>query len=209
MRKRPIIFDAESVRAILDGRKTQTRRIVKPQPPKDAKGAEPLGGLWWLYNRPNRKGKHNGGTKVGPSIRCPFGEPGDLLWVRETWAKHQCAEDRVYRPGDGHLWGSPIFKATKQGGMKPECEGFGPWRSPIHMPSWASRLTLRVTDVRVERVQCITGEDILAEGYRQREDASLTGIEWMMRRWDSTYSKRAPWASNPWVWALTFEVQHA
>lgn len=165
VRDRPIIFGAESVRSILDGRKTQTRRVVKPQPRfthylQPMFGASPDGhvfgesGLW---------------REVGPDYpdcgeddrRCPFGAVGDRLWVREAFRLRADQDDR---PPSEDWWKSGAWYQAD--GSEPSGCGGGPGklRSPIHMPRWASRITLEVTDVRVERLQEITEADAIAEG---------------------------------------------
>lgn len=185
MTERPILFSAPMVRAILDGRKTQTRRVLKP-----------------------------------PMMRVPYA-PGDTLWVRETFATHFMAENRIYPKGQGHAWGSPIYGATYGAALNPQCEGFSPWRPSIHMPRWASRITLRVTDVRVQRVQEISEGDVYAEGaitdewLEWREDAGNVGLpegsriqserDVFQNLWNSLHGIETCWDANPWVAAITFE----
>lgn len=213
MTDKPILFSGPMVRAILDGRKTQTRRVVKGNPYI----AKPL----------------------------PYA-PGDRLWCRETWATHPCAKNAVSPKGHGHQWGSPIYRATFGAELDPKCEGFSPWASSIHMPRWASRLTLVVTEVRVRRLQEISREDAIAEGIFEAftvGDARREGLAWgevpadaandamyyiadydpalaedadraitldprvaFRSFWDSIYAKRGyGWDKDPWVVALTFE----
>lgn len=163
MKERPIIFNGEMVRTIIDGRKTQTRRTI------------------------------NGGDYT-PWQPCPFGQPGDHLWVRETWAEHDEVEV-VYRnpPNWSPLDVPPVDK----------------WRPSIHMPHWASRITLEITSVRLERVQDISEEDAKAEGvFEPCGWANPTPARpyrlAFSSLWESIYSKRAPWSSNPWVWVIEF-----
>lgn len=195
--ERPILFSGPMVRAILDGHKTVTRRIMKPQPTGTA-------GKSW----PEARGL------------CPFGSSGDRLWVRETWMP------RAAPYGMESFSNGVIYAATPTGGgyavhareshadqiarlSKP---GFT-WRPSIHMPRWASRLTLEVVGVRVERLQEIDEADILAEGVTVDGVAKLTGTPWAdmptlhhawERLWDSINGDRASWASNPWVWRIEF-----
>lgn len=181
---RPIPMSAESVRAILAGTKTQTRRVVHRDVVESIRDGD------------------------GASIlhRSPYGQPGDRLWVREAFAVHGAAEPRVHAPGEGHPWGSPIYRAS-HGGMEPKCEGFTAWRSPLFMPRWASRLTLELTDVRVERVWEISEADAIAEGvqYNPKAPAALTNRTAFGKLWDKLNARRGyPWISNPWVWVLTF-----
>ncbi len=131
-------------------------------------------------------------------------------WVRETWAAGACANGlapKFLHPGfwrrdNGGLW----FAADGAAPLHPVTPK-GPNRTSIHMPRWASRLTLHVTDVRVQRLQDISEADAVAEGCPARNDEELAGMEasgWFCSLWDDLYAKRAPWASNPWVVAITF-----
>ncbi|HBQ8794067.1 TPA: hypothetical protein L9B16_004788 [Klebsiella quasipneumoniae] len=188
MKERGMIFNGEMVRAILDGRKTQTRRIMKPQPEPC-----PRGGHWWPSNvfktmlhveEEMQNGKGGWGGLVGDA--CPFGDVGDRIWVRETWAtlgnEDGCCVDwegklckgdersaaRIYRasceqrPGDYGLWSIPDDAYWKPHTKEHKFEGA--WRPSIHMPRWASRILLEITDVRVERLNAISEEDAIAEG---------------------------------------------
>lgn len=192
VKERPIIFGGEMVRAILDERKTQTRRVVMRQPPEDRPRHcwfdAPIYGWTWDTEP----------TADWFKVRCPYGRPGDRLWVRETWATSiGTGEQRV------------MYKAGKEGGYgEPE---YG-WKSPIFMPRWASRITLEITDVRAERVQDTSIEDVLAEGIKEVR-GQHSGEHWregtggeFVRLWDSINVKRGfGWESNPWVWAITFK----
>ena len=193
MTERPIIMQGSSVRAILDGRKTQTRTAVKlPEP--------------------------NTGEVI----------PGDLLWVKETWQVATGARSGDLGAAVRYREDNSI-QACWMPASKPLPLGltFARWRSPLFMPRWASRLTLRITDVRVQRVQEISEDDAIAEGAQHYPDIP-TGIlqhsRWSMfepsstddclgtarhafgNYWDHIHAKRAPWSSNPWVWAISFEV---
>ena len=162
------------VRALLEGRKTQTRRVVKDQPPP-CKGFPHMhpDGSWGIYlDQPNGGPyKHIG--------KCPYGSPGHLLWVRETWqtAMSDDGPCLLYRADKGRWYPEytgpnegigPSFDYERYPGDYVEWAGDverrGPWKSPIHMPRWASRLTLEITDVRVERLQSLSEEDAIAEG---------------------------------------------
>ena len=166
MAEHPIRFSGLEVRAILDGRKTQTRWVVRPQPTGQpatlhewvCSVATTLGASPSMEEVASRK--HALFGRVFPfrqadkpglvSPRCPYGVPGDTLWVRETWCE--------YPPGRA------IYRAN-YGAHTPISDGIGgPWRPSIHMPRWASRLTLRVKDVRVERLQEISEADAMSEG---------------------------------------------
>lgn len=141
-------------------------------------------------------------------VRCPYGQPGDLLWVRESF--WQAARSMQMPCGEyEHYWGSTIEYAEqrdKAGWHNNDQYGKG-WmvkRPSIHMSRKQSRLTLRVTDVRVERVQEIGGDDAVAEGAPSHM-GGISCCDWFQHRWDSINAKRAPWASNPWVWVVEFE----
>jgi hypothetical protein len=202
-KERPIIFSAESVRAILEGRKTQTRRIVKPQPSFITEanlvftGSEEL----FLAHCPE-------GNRL---VKCPYGETGDHLWVRESWFAY---------PSGIVLDEYCVFYKASDDGLS----AFK-WRSPIHMPRWASRIALAITDIRVERVQDITVEDAMAEGVgcdneiRNPDPALRESIEnWNLpyaqylykELWDGFNAKRGcGWDANPWVWVIVFGVMEA
>lgn len=201
MKERPILFSGAMVRAILEGRKTQTRRAVKRC------------GLW----------ETTGGQGMRPMPEAaPYGQPGDRLWVRETWAE----TDR----GDG----TPVVAYAAGGCVAVGREGaHGPdvllrnfawdetptpsrWRPSIHMPRWACRLVLEITDLRVERLQAISEDDALAEGIDTEGDDYLEGEGWkaagsaisperyafasLWRRINGD----ASWDANPWVWVVGF-----
>ncbi len=235
---RPLIMSAESVRAILAGTKTVTRRVVKPQPDEN----------WAPHSYGDVHKMHNGGfsldkhdmpivTGWGPSnvdgdaaYRCPYGRPGDRLWVREVfapWQRPNGERGSYYRAHENESVARHVSR----------------WRSPIHMPRWASRLTLELAAVRVERVQDISPSDCWAEGVRV--DRTCGGSESpqmfpevfrsdFSRHWDALNAARRPshirrrrrkgkpidryesrhspavadysWTSNPWVWVLGFRV---
>ena len=198
MTERPIIFSAPMVKAILDGRKTQTRRIVKLT---DSGRVKEVGSPKnWHLDDPD-------------AIKaCPYGVPGDRLWVREAWS---------YDPPD-ELWAKDRARLLYREGYDhpPEMndDEWPRWKSPIHCPRWASRITLEIVDVRVERVQEISEEDAIAEGIervtgnsfrvyeRGAEGETAPGaISSYRSLWDSINGKRAPWESNPYVWAITFK----
>ena len=203
MKERPIIFSAPMVRAILDGRKTQTRRVVKLTDSGRVK--EPGSPRNWHLDDPEAV------------MACPYGVPGDRLWVRETWCPGSATPLGIgLLPciGPAHLGDKIAYRATDDyGGDDP------PWRPSIHMPRWASRITLEIVSVRVERVQDISEEDALAEGALEF-DSPTTFVDHGMQSvyfpgmgyapaafidlWESINAKRAPWESNPWVWAIEF-----
>ena len=204
MTDRPIIFSAPMIRALLDGRKTMTRRVLKPQPELLANGR---------YHIRNAHGGAFGVEEqdVGSVAvdYVPYCE-GDRLWVREGFAVHKNADPRIYPKGEGHPWGSPIYKATFGGGLAPICEGFSPWKPSVDMPRWASRLTLIVESVKVERLQDISETDAIAEGIETteywREDHPPSICFSVL--WDSINGHDA-WNANPWVCAIIFRVVKA
>lgn len=209
---KPILFNTNMVRAILTGRKTVTRRVVKPPVPKPCELRKMQEGYhageWHLYceapllDNPNK-------SPWGAQFLPPF-QPGDTLYVRETWGKAQNAESYVYK-ADFDGYATEVFLP----GMK--------WRPSIHMPKEAARLFLRVTDVRVQRLQDMTTDDAKAEGaetddwLENCEEASAVGLStWSLREyfgyhiWASTLNgrdanKRYGWEANPWVWVICFE----
>lgn len=199
MNEHPILFSETMVQAILDGRKTQTRRVVKPQHEEMvATGGALLG---WT-------GDHWHG------YISPFGWPGDHLWVRETFT--YVADGFAIRPGiayraDKHVeWlHAPKDGTTVYNADNPEC---WKWRPSIHMPRWASRITLEIVNVRVERVQEIGEEDAFAEGAQLGRVLGYGRLgmqshrEGFMNLWDEINDKRGfGWLSNPWVWVIKFK----
>ena len=196
MTERPILFSAPMVRAILEGRKTQTRRVVK------LPHNNPLG-RW----EPTTVGGPNGGkthkgetvpecaaiwhTRTGDCV-CARYEVGDRLWVRETF----------YLIGET---GECFYAATGDSNMPPATFGGwrGPWKPSIFMPRRHSRITLEVTGVRVERLQEISEADAAAEGVYT--DPACPAYDAYRVLWDQINAKRAPWASNPWVWVIEFK----
>lgn len=223
MHERPILFSGPMVRAILDGRKTQTRRVVTPQPRSHA---------WRMCTRCRTDADYckcafasdeaaDRSTHViaaGPPQMsgCPYGGVGDRLWVRETWGEivwsiiygnpRPPRSEIVYRAGP-----HPFDRDTPHGWSKENR-----WKPSIHMPRSASRLTLEVTGVRVERLQDISGEDCAREGITIPPSDCFSDVNtnWKLRRqyenlWDSLNAKRAPWSSNPWVWVIEFKRMDA
>jgi hypothetical protein len=228
MKERPIIFSAEMVRAILEGRKTQTRRVRGLEDvnnyPGSFVGVASLGALGYrglcrsdYYLKPSAKKEYQKyprlyhwllgvqSRELNPiPVRCPYGQPGDRLWVRETWATTNTCDYLAPK----EIWRyehPPMLYYSAWTGAARESKNRGKWRSPIHMPRWASRITLEIKSVRVERVQEISEEDAIAEG--------ISGGDWLgnpvgeyRKLWDSINAKRGyPWESNSWVWAIEFE----
>lgn len=204
VREGPILFSAPMVRAILDGTKTQTRRPVKPQPIHVAQewpDGHPELAEWFPADE-------HGDVIDAPKLRCPYGAPGDRLWVRETFFLNHVSYDlgpipRV-RPTD--LPASDVcYRADGELAEQFEMvEGQSPWRPSIHMPRWASRITLEVTRVRVERLcDGIDDEAVRAEGF----DGDIFEAHRAFRSgWDAMYARKPErqWHANPWVWVVEF-----
>ncbi|OXT86557.1 hypothetical protein [Pseudomonas aeruginosa] len=201
MKERPILFNDQMVRAILEGRKTVTRRVVSPQPDFLGSMVDP--------NTPFKTldaGLH-------ARITCPYGEPGDRLWVRETWmdlrgtgVEHRPTPDsplQRYAYGADSPPGSVSDEARKDFGLK--------WRPSIHMPRTACRILLEVTAVRVERLHAITRSDIRAEGLQCppelcSDDVSPNYRDWYPAAWRELWeSTGGDWDANPWVWVIEFK----
>lgn len=223
MTERPIVFSAASIRSILADEKTQTRRIVTitHRTPGLAAALEPPCGL---RARPH----------VAVEL-CPHGQPGDRLWAREQWTadldwpSDDGVETRwwhempaafrgplntlhTYYRADGTAWYCTPDGVSQEASWVPtavDMEGVR-WVSARFMPRWASRLLLEVTSVRVERLQSITEADARAEGCHDGDGAPTQELSDTARgafalRWDDINAKRAPWASNPWVWVVEFK----
>lgn len=233
MNEHPILFKGEMVRAILEGRKTQTRRVIIPQPVWTERKENNLSAAGWSWETKHCK------LSSWPEIDlfskeleqyCPYGKPGDFLWVRETW-----------RTTGGGSWYGIAYKATENEGdamaylgckrdgcltvpqeyaQEWEHYTYGTrrscnWRPSIHMPRWACRLQLRVKAVRVERVQDTSGDDAQKEGWpRDRElfpsiNTKHKAIQWFEFTWDAINAKRGyGWRTNPWVWVIEFEREY-
>ena len=215
MKERPILFNAPMVRALLAGTKTQTRRAAK-LPVVGAEGSVsevvpsllPNRGDLWDFRR----------MLDNPmAVRCPYGQPGDRLWVRESWSPD---------PPDVDGWGYTAWAGCREGQIAGVPERFrhprfcnyaadwlhGPirWTPSIHMPRWASRITLEVTGVRVERLQDISEADAQAEGWTRRPEVSTdpqvhkeAARDWFMDLWESINGPGS-WDENPWVWVIEF-----
>lgn len=200
-KERPILFSAPMVRAILEGRKTVTRRAVKFPFIDRAAGCE------------------LSGNEIGPEeVRnnCPYGVPGQRLWVRETFATLSAGEYEPVKPHSGR--GQNIMYAATDplADLSISNRGYG-YRPSIHMPRWVSRILLEITDVRVERLQDITEEQAKAEGVRLYTDHAELGDWWHVEGIE-TYSADprksfellwssvgGDWQSNPWVWVVEFK----
>jgi hypothetical protein len=190
MKERPIPFKGDMVRAILEGRKTMTRRPVEPQP--EAQLGKLENSDLWTYTLCDREWK------------CPYGQPGDRLWCKETWFPFL-----MDKPEEGYLHCAQ-YRATYRGKLPADTH----WKPSIHMPRWASRITLEVVNVRVERLREIGLDDIAIEGFRRVVYPQLDGSDFVepprdtfRRYWDSLYTKKPEyqWQANPWVWVIEFK----
>ncbi|EMW1325037.1 hypothetical protein AAH277_004289 [Escherichia coli] len=195
MTERGMIFNGEMVRAILEGRKTQTRRVMKDQPVLNGNFYEVFGAAW-------SKGMTSIPAVPGHSLstRCPYGVVGDRIWVRETWAEAGAGAPDLL-----------LYRANYPEHVPPHYENVPPaegirWTPSIHMPRWASRILLEITDVRVERLQAITLGDICKEfgcGLYDFRPATY-GFQAWEELWKSIYGDDS-WQANPWVWVIEFK----
>ena len=198
MTDRPIIFSAPMIKALLDGRKGQTRLVLKPQP-------EYLGGYGDEADPEEWGWIEEDGTPLSVLDICPNGYmKGDRLWVREA---HALVPSSAYRMSDGVAQAIDPADADMACVYQEGWERCAPrWRPSIHMPRWASRLTLVVTDVRVTRLHDIIRGDAMAEGCPfSNMAAGPDPREWFRDLWNSIHGPEA-WAANPWVAALTFKT---
>lgn len=225
MKSRPILFKGEMVRALLDGRKTQTRRIVDPQPVVTADEAKVLPEAW---------------ASGFIDVRCPYGKPGDRLWVKETWRIGAWNEDggeiavdyladnfsrrewlQVPEADDFEKYWLQCCDDCDKAGVKTDEDGKYHWepgqspcriRPSIFMPRWASRITLEITNVRVERLQDISEADAIAEGMQAVTTARALHGESLpppaftqyADLWESINGPGS-WDANPWVWVIEFK----
>ena len=231
VQEKPIPFNSEMVNAILDGRKTQTRRVITPKPGENIVGFQ----SWihqdkqlWTEQIHTSDPLHN---KLGKDYKCPYGQPGSQLWVRETWATSLSLDSMS--PSDigiaarragynskespkSDLWYMADMHYRQWGSEK---TSLGKSRPSIHMPRWASRIQLEITDVRVERLQEITEADVCAEMGRDGwirdglwalpnwEGGPFDSAQKMFAHlWDSIYKDRGfGWEANPFVWVVEFK----
>ncbi|MBW2037430.1 MAG: hypothetical protein JRI41_08130 [Deltaproteobacteria bacterium] len=237
MKERSIIFGGPMVRAILEGRKTQTRRVIKPQPLCEEQPTLCDDGVWRGHYR--HLVYTNGGQDTDVDVGvdefgpCPYGRPGDLLWVRETWGHYPASLDEEE---------NVLYKATCENppswpALRGDITEYVVWHPSIFMPKKYARLWLRITNVRVERVQDISIKDVFNEGiqisvnngkpllrltgnknnpsptdYLQEDYTSDDFIRaHFASLWDSLNAKRGHyWKSNPWAWCISFErIDHA
>ncbi|HCJ2739963.1 TPA: hypothetical protein NQT30_004157 [Klebsiella pneumoniae] len=225
MTERGMIFNAEMVRAILDGRKTQTRRIMKLQP----KPSKTRLGDFWFSSKKLESMVHVSDLAPGNSpiadyhlfIQehcCPFGAVGDRIWVREAFRVHSRATDvatLVYKASERNSWTEQTHRVPVAVCNKPATPE--KWTPSLHMPRWASRILLEITDVRVERLNAISEEDARAEGIIDggclncgepepcgcaNPDPDATDA--FAYLWQSIYGQEN-WNADPWVWVIEFK----
>jgi len=205
MRERPIIFNSEMVRAVMEGRKVQTRRIVDKVRPDNC-----------LVVRKPTKTKCGIHTHVLDAVEqgiCPFGAVGDRLWVRETWSEdfaNYYPNDRVwYAADDDRRLDIEVVDGVR-GIYSPESDVHVTfrWRPSIHMPRWASRITLEITGVRVERLTALSDDDARNEGcpaqLPHNPEDEHQARTWFRGLWSELYGEES-WQANPWVWVIEFK----
>ncbi len=231
MKERPILFSGPMVRAILDGRKTQTRRVMKNQPPDDV---APISVSRYHPTIVDRNGDEAPGDEIFGAYsddgewgcKSPFGEPGDRLWVRETHEVRRIGTETfeggrparryagiAYQADDGRAE-VDIDLNTFQALDAKESRG---WSPSIHMPRWASRITLEITGVRVERLKAISEDDAIAEGIDgpmcsaavgrapSRHELLPAAVHGYAHLWDGLNAARGyGWDANPWAWVVQF-----
>ncbi|ECG6338366.1 TPA: hypothetical protein P5L79_002824 [Salmonella enterica subsp. enterica serovar Concord] len=208
MSERGMIFNAEMVNAILSGRKTQTRRPIKWKQTRFTEIAERDDGSLWPWAEDCERGGDIW-------FACPYGEIGDRIWVRETWQvihdhidESSHVEYRTYAPSipkEKDRYWHTVY-AEHFGDESREDRGF-PWRPAIHMPRWASRILLEITDVRVERLRGLSEEDAKSEGIIPSAGGVLPGWEYRINfrdLWMDIYGTDN-WEANPWVWVIEFK----
>ncbi|AWF35065.1 putative upf86.8 [Klebsiella oxytoca] len=221
MKERGMIFNGEMVRAILDGRKTQTRRIMKVQPEHSELGLRRVveskngiddGKYFWSQS------DATGLKSRSKPFACPFGTVGDRIWVREAFRVHSRATDvatLVYKASERNSWTEQTHRVPVAVCNKPATPE--KWTPSLHMPRWASRILLEITDVRVERLNAISEEDARAEGIidggclncgepepcgcANPEPDATDAFAYL---WQSIYGQEN-WNANPWVWVIEFK----
>lgn len=213
MKESGMIFNAEMVRALLDGRKTQTRRIMKVQPVLNGNFYEVFGSAW-------SKGMTSIPAVPGHSLstRCPFGAVGDRIWVREGF--FPAPLEMQSEPPRKTMWNIAYRDGMQMEKLapaeyNPTIYNYERWTPSIHMPRWASRILLEITGVRVERLNAISQEDAQAEGmeltgwrptYSDPDSGGevMTPYDNFAELWSSIYGDGS-WQANPWVWVIEFK----
>lgn len=216
MKERPILFQGAMVRAPLAGMKTQTRRAVKPQPWASCCIEEGMGGEPpFVYSALGGDGPGHDVHETRSPCRCPYGVPGDRLWVREAFMHEPadyCWEASVSIPSRP---ASTVYRADF-----PDSKPGEGWKPSIHMPRKLSRITLEIISVRVERLQAISEADAIAEGIEERAAADADRCRWRIYGTPDSYTSDPvhsycslwgeingleSWNANPWVWVVEFK----
>lgn len=237
MKERPILFNTEMVKAILEGRKTQTRRVVKSDKAHLRQKVCREGSCfpheflenWMFYDSYDLDeiGRESNCISDRNVIKCPFGNEGDRLWVRETWhvepgvtgwsmdENEPCTGWIEYKAGGSKEVTAPNFESVQNCFPKGEVDwDFLPydWRPSIFMPRWASRILIEITNIRVERLNDISVEDAKAEGFDYSTHPSAIEMGYAIGAktnfrftWEQIYGQNA-WNKNPWVWVVEFRV---
>lgn len=201
MSEHPILFSGSMIEAILEGCKTQTRRVIIPQPP---------GYCDYFQRRGDQPGHFRGYMSPGEPtdflVKSRYGNPGDILWVREKWQAQNTSNQwwhevpKEDRPLWNWAWTNPVHPAYEATPPK--------WLPSIHMPREACRIELEIMDIRIEQVQKITWEDCIAEGAPFHSSDALVedhAIMWYSELWNSINTARGyGWDVNPWVWVIEF-----
>jgi hypothetical protein len=213
IKERPILFSGEMVRAILDGRKTQTRRIINPQPERKPVMCGWVASGFAEEGLPNEYGVTGCSCK---EVKCRYGF-GDHLWVRETWRLggefYDCKLSVFSDPEE--MLGQHVHYRVDDF----EGEGENTYRPSIFMPRWASRITIEINDIRAERLQEISEEDAKAEGWLALSEDGMSGYgddatlhrhpeytyRWGYKSLWNSINGPGSWDANPWVWAITFK----
>ena len=201
--ERPIILNTEMVKAVLEGRKTQTRRVM------DFPKSYMWNHEWFKKNYTfdkmffddikNRNVAIFTDGEYTEWFKCPFGKVGNRLWVRETF---QLSKGDMAPTLEEELTKTPHIRYYASD--VPKYRDFDKWRPSIHMPREFSRITLEITDIRVERLQDISQEDREAEGYPEGKYGSYS-FNWFVGLWNSIHKKENTWQDNPWVWVINFK----
>jgi hypothetical protein len=218
VKERPIIFSGDMVKALLTGTKTQTRRIVRPGFALDTFNFLDADGITLSQVSDFERKKDDGGVyrytgllaqsadypgEGAVEVACPYGIAGDRLWVRETWARNP--EIHATVPG------ACLYRANRGGDYQGAAQGDFKWKSSRFMPRWASRITLEILKVRVERLQDVSEKDAKAEGMNGQSTKFHETVNLLRpyagnyaALWDSLHGKGA-WENNPWVWVIEFQ----
>lgn len=217
MKERPILFSGPMVHANLANLKTQTRREVNPQPPALCSyvinGAQSHALCYATisgHSTADARWVHPTGKSKDHRLPCPYGQPGDRLWVKETWGTRYDFDGlkprQLCNPAETKH-GAEIYCAADYSGAKPTL--VQKWRPSLFMRRWMSRLLLEITEVRVERLNDISAADAAAEGHPRRADIVSSEVhadaarDWYMDLWECINGPGS-WAKNPWVWVITY-----